>query len=354
MRFYVISATFIVFALLAYISFQQDIFHTQEMPYDDEQVGLNDQIIIHFSHVVAENSPKGIAAAKFAQLVQDKSDGRIIVQIHPNGILYNDATELQALRDGNIQMIAPTISKMTTELPNWQVLDLPFIFENDAQVYAVLQGPLSKQLLDELKKLNIRGFTYWNSGFKQMATKLNPLLEIEDFKDVRVRTMPSAILQEQFEMLHATPIITTFNELYRQLQSGQIIAQENTLSNIYSKNFYGIQNEITLSNHGILAYAVMMNETFWQKLDDNAQHIITDSINEMQQWQHQQSIVINEENLTLLQHKDNVHLHQLVDSQRKQWEQQLQPLYESYADHFNRRYYNMLLQEISNVQNDVK
>ncbi|MEG0440242.1 MAG: C4-dicarboxylate ABC transporter, partial [Solibacillus sp.] len=109
MRFYLITAIATLIILLTVLSFRQNVWQTNALPYDDEQLGLDDQITINFSHVVAENTPKGLAADKFAQLVKEKSQGKINVQVYPNGILYNDENELAALKNGAIQMIAPTI-----------------------------------------------------------------------------------------------------------------------------------------------------------------------------------------------------------------------------------------------------
>lgn len=350
MRFYIISAFFIIVTLLGLVSYRQDIFHMRNLQYDDEQQRLNEQIIINFSHVVAENTPKGIAAAKFAQLVEEKSAGHIVVEIHPNGILYNDETELQALQNGTIQMIAPTISKMTDKLPDWQVLDLPFVIETNEQTYAALNGKLSEKLLDELKQIEVKGLTFWNNGFKQIATKDTPVLEVEQFKGLRIRTMPSDILSEQFRLVGATPIVTTFNDLYSQLANDEVTAQENTISNIYSKGFYETQNEITLSQHGVLAYSVMMNFAFWESLTSKNQHIILEALDEMKEWQHHQAIQMNEENLKALQLDEEIHIYTLTSHQMNQWKLALQPIYQM----VEKEDYELLKQEIQNVQNDQK
>ena len=354
MRFYLISAAITIIVLISMISYNQDFLHIKELPYDDEQVGLNDQITIHFSHVVAENTPKGLAATKFAQLVAEKSDGKINVQIYPNGVLYNDDNELQALQKGDIQMIAPTFSKVTSELPSWQVLDLPYMIENEQQIYSVLHGELSDQLLAELETIQVKGLTFWSNGFKQMAAKSTPILSVKDFESLRVRTMASSILERQFTLLGAKPIVISFNELYNELQNEQIIAQENTISNLYSKGYYAIQNHITLSNHGILGYAVMMNGPFWKSLDKSSQQIITEALNEMTEWQHQQAVQLNVQNLLQLQQKSDVHLYELTPEQKQQWQEELSPLFEQYKKQNKNTYVQQLLQEIDSGQNDSK
>lgn len=346
MRFYLISAIVTLIILITVISIRQDVWHTNTLPYDDEQIGLDDQITINFSHVVAENTPKGLAADKFAQLVKEKSNGKINVQVYPNGILYSDEKELTALKNGDIQMIAPTISKMTAALPSWQVLDLPFLFENDDQIYAALHGELSQVLLTELSSINIHGLAFWNNGFKQIATKTEPILTVEHFQDLTIRIMPSAILKQQYNLLHAQPISTTFNDLYKKIQNNEILALENTLSNLYSKGFYTMQPQITLSNHGLLAYSVLMNEDFWQSLDGASQNIITQSLKEMELWQHKQAVAINEANLQQLQTNPNITIHSLSEQQREEWKKALQPIYQSYKNIGNPEYLTQLYTEL--------
>ena len=331
MRLYIISACTLAIALLLFLSVRQNLFTQETLPLDDEQTGLNANIIINFSHVVSENTPKGAAALKFAELVREKSDGHILVEIHPNGILFNDETEIAALQEGKVQMIAPTFSKVTAIAPEWNVLDLPFLFDSYEQAYSVMHSEFGEQLLAQLQQQNIKGLTFWQNGFKQIATQQQPILEVTDFQGVTIRTMmASHVLQQQFETLQAQPVMTSFNDLYHKIEQGDVMAQENTLSNLFSKGFYELQNEITLSNHGVLAYAVMMNETFWAQLTDDEQAIIEEALQEMSIWQYEQAKKMNEEALVKLKMKDTIHVHTLTENQRTAWQQALQPLYKQF------------------------
>lgn len=344
----IIGSFLSILILIALLGYRQNIFTSTILPYDDEQTGLDNQIVIKFSHVVAENTPKGIAAEKFKNLVETKSDGRIIVQIYPNAMLYNDHNELQALKDGEIQMIAPTFSKMTDYLPNWQVLDLPFVIENEEQLERVLTGPLSDKLLDELDSINIKGLTFWSNGFKQMASSDSPIIETEDFLDKKIRIMPSNILEEQFNLLKANPVEASFDDVFNELENQQINAQENTISNIYSKNFYEMENHITLSNHGILSYAVMMNHEFWDQLNTEDQTILLDALEEMKIWQFEQAVEINNNNLQALLREEAVSIYKLNKVSRNKWKKELFPIYDYFKKNVHPTYLDELIQEINN------
>jgi len=347
MKIFLTGSFITIIILIVLFSYRQNIFSTETLPYDDEQQGLNEQITIHFSHVVAENTPKGVAAERFKQLVEEKSEGKVIVQIYPNGMLYNDENELEALRENDVQMIAPTISKMTGTLPDWQVLDLPYIIENDAQLKKVLNGQVSKSLLEELDQINVKGLTFWNNGFKQIAST-TPIIEVGQFKGMRVRMMTSDILHEQFDLLDAKPIATSFGDVYYDLKRKNVDAQENTISNIYSKQFHTMENHITLSNHGILSYAVMMNEDFWNSLDEEVQQIITDSLDEMQNWQFERAEQFNNEDLNLLKADSKVNIYELDEQAKNEWKEKLQPIYMHYEKRINNHYLEDLLREINN------
>ena len=346
MKYFFISTILTLIILVSFIAYRQNFMNISSLPYDDEQNGLEEQIIIHFSHVVAENTPKGLAAAKFAELVKEKTNDRVIVQVYPNGILYHDENEFEALQNNDVQMIAPTFSKMTSYLPSWQVLDLPFIIETDEQLKQILTGPLKDELLAQLEKLNIHGLQFWSNGFKQIAANDFAITQPTDFQNLRVRVMSSELISKQFSLLGATPITTTFGDVFYQIENNSIQAQENTISNLYSKGFHTYEKYITVSNHGIMGYAVMTNESFWKSLDSEIQQHILDALDEMNDWQFETSIAMNNASLQELAVNPNVHLHYLTDEERHSWKQAFTPIYDSFSREINDSYYKLLIEQV--------
>ena len=160
---------------------------------------FEDQIIIHFSHVVAENTPKGLAAQKFSELAYEKTNGRVKVQVYPNGILYSDNDELEALKQGKVQMIAPSYTNMTNIVPQWKVLDLPFLFKDYDHMKVFLPVKPGRQLLVFLDEKEMKGLAFWSNGFKQMTSSSHPLIEPEDFEKQTFRIMPGDVLKRQFQ-----------------------------------------------------------------------------------------------------------------------------------------------------------
>ncbi len=330
MKVYITTAILTIVLLLASIGLRQQVWQNAPLPKDEEQQGLNKQIVINFSHVVAEDTPKGQATIKFAKILEEKSNGRIHVVIYPNGMLYNDDNELKALQNGDVQMIAPTFSKMTDTIPAWQVLDLPYLFHTDKDVEKVLNGKVGEQLLNQSNHANVKGLAFWNNGFKQMIAERKPLVQIEDFKNLKIRAMPSQVLQSQFKLLGASSVKTSFDELYSEIENHGIDAQENTLSNIYSKGFYKVQKHITLTNHGLLGYAVLMNEDFWNSLPQDLQEDVEESMDEATKWNFQIAKEMNEQDLEKLKKDPNIDISTLSVAEQRKWEKQFRSLYSEY------------------------
>ncbi|KOS68016.1 C4-dicarboxylate ABC transporter [Lysinibacillus contaminans] len=330
MKKIIILSILSVLLLTIAINIQQGLLFAKPLPYDDEQKGLNTQITIRLSHVVAENTPKGLAASKFAELVEEKTNGVVKVQVYSNASLYNDENEFKALQNGEVEMIIPTFSKMTSYIPKWQVLDLPYLFNTDQKVHDVLTGPIGDLLLEELKPYQVKGLSFWHNGFKHLTSSDDPIHTFEDLQGLRVRTMPSKTLEKQFETVGATPVPISFSEVFSDLEAHAIEAQENTASNIYSKGFYKVQQHMTLTNHGILGYAVLMNENFWQTLPTKIQKQITEAMEDTTDWQFEQAILVNEKDLRKLQQMDDFEIYDMSAEELAHFKEKLAPVYDYY------------------------
>ncbi|KOY80921.1 TRAP transporter substrate-binding protein [Lysinibacillus macroides] len=348
MKKFIVGTIFTVLLLMIVISVQQGLLLAKPLPYDDEQKGLSTQITIHLSHVVAENTPKGQAANKFAELVEEKTNGMVKVHVYSNASLFNDENEFRALQKGDVEMIIPTFSKMTTYVPNWQVLDLPYLFHTEEEVHEVLTGTIGKQLLDELGPLHlhVKGLGFWYNGFKHVTSADQPIHTFEDLQGLRVRTMPSKVLEKQFEAVKATPIPVSFSELFTDLETHTIDAQENTASNIYSKGFYKVQQHMTITEHGILGYAVLINENFWDSLPEKIQKQMLTAMKETTEWQFEQATLMNEKDMQKLMQQDHFTVYTMSDQERQRFKQQLTPVYDFYRSHIQT---NDILTEIEKV-----
>lgn len=223
-------------------------------------------IVIKFSHVVADKTPKGQGALKFKELAEKKFPGRVQVQVFPSSQLFGDAKELEALLLGDVQIIAPSLSKFDRYTKKIQIFDLPFLFDDIAAVDRFQSGPQGKALLESMVGRGFRGLGYWHNGMKQLSTNKDKLTRPEDVKGLKFRIQASDVLEAQFRALGANPQKMAFAEVYQALQTGVVDGQENTWSNIYSQKFFEVQKTIAETNHGALDYMVVTNAKWWDGL----------------------------------------------------------------------------------------
>ncbi|HEY8608832.1 MAG TPA: TRAP transporter substrate-binding protein [Noviherbaspirillum sp.] len=223
-------------------------------------------IVIKFSHVVADDTPKGKAANRFKELAEKATAGRVKVEVYPNSVLYKDKEELEALQLGAVQMLAPSLAKFGPfGIKEFELFDLPYIFPNREALYRVTQGPVGRELFKKLEAKGITGLAYWDNGFKVMSAN-RPLRMPADFQGARMRIQPSKVLDAQMRTLGAIPQAMAFSEVYQALQAGVVDGTENPPSNLYTQKMYEVQKHVTVSNHGYLGYAVIVNRKFWDGL----------------------------------------------------------------------------------------
>ncbi|GAA0316399.1 C4-dicarboxylate TRAP transporter substrate-binding protein DctB [Bacillus carboniphilus] len=304
---------------------------TQPLEYDDEQENLKNQIVIKVSHVVSENTPKGKAVRRFKNLVEKNTNGHVKVEIYPNGSLYSDINEWNALKNNNVQMIIPATSKISPYVPEFQVFDLPFAFNDYEQVEEAFTGKIGKTLLARLENQEgVKGLTFWYNGFKQITNNRRPLVSPGDFNRLHFRTMPGDIIQDQYQALGAATSSLPFNKTYENLQVGFIDGHENTISNIYSKKLFENQNYLTVSNHSYLGYVVVMNQEFWDKLPEVYQVEIEEALKQTTDWIRRHSIEINDQHMRELKLNTSLNIHILLDWEKEKWMENLKPIYDKY------------------------
>jgi len=229
-------------------------------------VAAQQPIVIKFSHVVAVNTPKGKGAEYFKKITEERTKGRVRVEVYPNSSLFKDGEEMEALQLGSVQMLAPSVSKFgPLGVREFEVFDLPYIFDNYDELHKVCDGPVGKQLFKKLESKGIIGLAYWDNGFKDMsANKL--LRKPEDMKGLKMRIQSSKVLDSEMRALGALPQVMAFSEVYQAMQTGVVDGSENPPSNFYTQKMFEVQKGLTLTDHGVIQYAVIANKKFWDGL----------------------------------------------------------------------------------------
>jgi C4-dicarboxylate-binding protein DctP len=223
-------------------------------------------IVIKFSHVVAVNTPKGKAAEEFKRLAEERTKGRVKVEVYPNSSLFKDGEEMEALQLGSVQLLAPSLAKFgPLGVREFEVFDLPYIFDNYDELHKVTEGPVGAALFKKLDSKGITGLAYWDNGFKVMSS--NKSIRVPaDYKGQKMRIQSSKVLGDQMKALGAIPQVMAFSEVYQALQTGVVDGTENPPSNFYTQKMHEVQKYLALTNHGYLGYAVIANKKFWDGL----------------------------------------------------------------------------------------
>lgn len=286
-------------------------------------------ITIKFSHVVAENTPKGQMANKFKDLVAERLAGKVQVEVFPNSQLFGDNKVLEAMLLGDVQMGAPALSKFSRYTKQLQIFDLPFLFKDMAAVEKFQKSDKGMELLDSLQKKGLVGLGYLHNGLKQLSSS-QPLKVPTDANGLKFRIMSSDVLAAQFHAVKATPLKKPFSEVFTLLQTKAIDGQENTWSNIYSKKFFEVQPYITESNHGLLDYMIVTSKEFWMSVPEADRAIIKSALDEAIQFGNDVAAKKAMDDRQKIVDSKRSEIITLSDAERSQWVDAMKPVWEEF------------------------
>jgi len=286
-------------------------------------------VTIKFSHVVAENTPKGQMANKFKDLVAERLGGKVQVEVFPNSQLFGDNKVLEAMLLGDVQMAAPSLSKFSRYTKKLQIFDLPFLFKDMAAAEKFQNSDKGNELLGSLQKKGLVGLGYLHNGMKQLSSS-QPLKTPADANGLKFRIMSSDVLAAQFKAVKATPLKKPFSEVFTLLQTKAIDGQENTWSNIYSKKFFEVQPYITESNHGLLDYMVVTSKEFWMGLDKADQKAVKTALDEAIAFGNAVAAKKAMDDRQKIIDSKRTEIITLDDAQRNQWVEVMKPVWEEF------------------------
>lgn len=240
----------------------------------DGAAGAAEPIVIKFSHGVAANTPKGQAAEKFRQLAEQRTAGRVRVEVYPNGQLYQDKDELQALQKGDVQMAAPATGKFgPLGLPEFDALDLPYLFSGEAALHKVTAGPIGQGMLRKLEGKGMVGLAFWDNGFRVLSAN-RPLHAPADVKGLSMRINASIVNQAIMRSVGAEPRPQPLSEAYAALQRGAVEGTDGNISNFFTQKHYEVQKHVADTRHTYSTYVVVMNKRFWDGLPPDIRAIL--------------------------------------------------------------------------------
>jgi len=280
-------------------------------------------IVIKLSHVVANDTPKGKASDFFAKRAAELTKGKVKVEVYANSTLYKDKEELEALQLGAVQMLAPSLAKFgPLGVKEFEVFDLPFIFDNTAELHKVTQGPVGKLLLAKLDAKGIKGLAFWDNGFKSFSAN-RALRTPDDFKGLKMRIQSSKVLEAQMRAVGALPQVMAFSEVYQALQTGVVDGTENPHSNLYSQKMHEVQKHMTITDHGFVGYAVVVNKKFWDGLPADIRGQLTQAMADATKFTNDSALKDNEDALAKVRAAKTTEILTLSAADRLSWKRAL-------------------------------
>lgn len=307
-----------------------------------------DHYVLKFHHDLLESSPQHLAAVKWAELVAERSQGRVAVQVYPNNQVGDDREAVEMLMLGNLQgAIIPT-AKLSLFVPEMQLPDLPFLFPSPQVAHRFLDGEVGDAMLTAANRVGLQGVTFWESGFKQF-TGNKSLLTPDDFKGQKFRTMESPVVIEQFRALGSNPTPISLSETYNALQQRVVDGQENPLVSIVNMRFYEVQSHVTYSNHAYLGYAFLYSKAWFDRLPADLQQVLTETAREATIYQREETARQEEGFIKTLQ-ESKASFDLLPEENRKLFEAATRPVHEKFADSIGRDLLQRAYAEIGRLQ----
>ena len=289
-------------------------------------------IVIKFSHVVAKDTPKGKAAEKFKELAEAATKGRVKIEIFANSTLYKDKEELEALQLGAVQMLAPSMAKFgPLGIKEFELFDLPYLFTDQASLERVTNGPVGQEMLKRLEPKGLIGLSYWDNGLKIMSSN-RPMHAPADLRGLKLRIQASKVLDEEMRVLGANPQVMAFSEVYQALQTGVVDGLENVPSNLYTQKMHEVQKHMTVTNHGYIGYAVVVNKKFWEKLPADIRSQLDAAMKEATQYANKIAQQENEQALDAIRKSGKTTVYVPTEAEKNEWRKVFQPVYKAMED----------------------
>lgn len=288
-------------------------------------------LTIRLSHVVAQDTPKGLAANRFQALVQERSEGRIAVAVYPDARLYGDHDEMQALQLGAVEMLAPSLSKFgRIGFPEFELFDLPYLFPDLAVVRRITQGALGQRMLDRLARQQLVGLGFMDNGFKHMSAN-RPLLEPAHFVGMRMRIQASRVIAAQMRALGARPVTLAFSETRQALAAHVVDGTENPISNFWTQSMNEVQTDLSLTQHAYLGYAFVANQRFWDAMSAPDRALVGRALNEALAFGNQIADTQNDKALAALREAGGTRIHLPTPAQMERMRKAVEPVHTGLA-----------------------
>lgn len=296
-----------------------------------------------------EDHPQGQGLKKFAELVAEKSGGKIEVQNFYAAQLGDDQKMTEALKGGLQEITIPSTSPLVGTVKEYAIYDFPFLFNTGEEADKVLDGPVGQQLLDKLPEHGLIGLTYWENGFRNLTNSKRPVEKAEDFQGLKIRTMQNEVHLEAFAKLGANPTPMAFSEVFTALESKTVDGQENPLATIESNKFFEVQPYLSMTQHVYTPFVFLVSKKFWDQLSDEEKAILKDSAIEAGKYQRELNRSVNGEALERLK-AAGMQVNEVTAEEKAKMNEIIKPVIDKFAVEIGEDLVKQLYAEIENAR----
>jgi len=285
---------------------------------------------IRWGHLQPKDHPVSAGTNKFAQIVEQKSGGKIKVREFPNSSLGSEMQQQSALQGGTQEMMSASTTTLVGIVKEFGVLDFPFLFANEKQADATLDGPIGARLLERLPEHGLIGLAYWENGFRNVTNSKRPITRAEDLAGLKIRVMQNPVYMDTFKTVNANPVPMAFGELFTALETKTVDAQENPYSIILGNKFNEVQKYLSVTRHSYNAFIVLMSKQFWDKLSPAERQIMLDAAAEARSYERQVARAAADRDLAALKAK-GMEVNELSPAEVARMRELLKPVSEKFA-----------------------
>ncbi|HYG86512.1 MAG TPA: TRAP transporter substrate-binding protein [Azospirillum sp.] len=284
---------------------------------------------LKFSYLNAKEHPQGLGAQKFADIVSEKSGGKIKVRTFPGGTLGGDVQTLSALQGGTIEMTVMNTGILVSLAKEFAAVDLPFLFNDAREADAMLDGAVGKKLHDKLPEKGLIGLGFWDLGFRNLTNSRRPVTKVDDVAGLKIRVIQTPIYIDMFKALDANPVPLPFTELYTALETRTVDGQENPSKTIELSKLYEVQKHLTVTRHIYNPQSLLVSKAFWDKLTPDEQTLFREAAAEATAYQRKVSREQDADALNSLRSK-GVQVVELSASELDRFRDKVKPVVEKY------------------------
>ncbi|MGB9813904.1 MAG: TRAP transporter substrate-binding protein DctP [Thermovenabulum sp.] len=296
-----------------------------------QSANSNAKFVLKLGHVANTNQPYHEAAVKFAEMVKERTNGAVEIQIYPNSQLGGQRDLLEGLQLGTVDIVLTSTAVLSNFIPKCQVLDLPFIFRDREHVYKVVDGPLAEKIYEGAENQGMKVISTWENGFRHITNNVRPIRKPDDLKGIKIRVMENQMYIEMFKALGANPTPMAMGEVFTALQQKTVDAQENPIGQIYASRFYEVQKYLTLTGHTYSPETVVFSLKTWNKLPKEYQDVIIKAAQEARDFNRQRAEEQNQKFLEEMKAK-GLQVIELTPEEKAAFQEKMKPVWAKFEN----------------------